>query len=233
MTKYLFIILYFIDFESFSGFNGMGGAGGPGFSNFGANNFPSMGGHLGFGGQHQDPPVEHNLNVTLEEVLHGARKKMKITREVIVPGTNTTRSEPKVLEINVKKGWKEGTRITFSKEGDQRLGISPADVVFTLKDKQHPVFKRDRDNNLIYQHKVSLKRALLGCTIDVPTLDQSQHRIELKQIFPTTKRLLKGFGLPKPKAPNNRADLIVEFDIEFPNNLSDDAKHHLEGILPD
>ena len=210
----------------------MGGAGGPGFGNFanGAHNFQSMG---GFGGQRQDPPVEHNLNVTLEEVLHGATKKMKITREVIVPGTNSTRSEPKVLEINVKKGWKEGTKITFPKEGDQRFGISPADVVFTLKDKQHQLFKRDRDNNLIYKHKVSLKRALLGCTIDVPTLDKIQHQIELKQILPTTKRLLKGFGLPKPKTPNTRADLVVEFDIEFPKNLSDDAKHHLGTILPD
>ena len=118
----------------------------PGFGNFpgGTNNFQSMGGfggHPGFGGQRQDPPVEHDLNVTLEDVLHGATKKMKITREIIVPGTNTTRSEPKVLEINVKKGWKEGTKITFPKEGDQRVGISPADVVFTLKDKEHPVFK--------------------------------------------------------------------------------------------
>ena len=225
-----------LDFESFGGF-GMGGAGGaPNFGNFmgGASNFPHMGGHSGFGrNQQQDPPIEHNLNVTLEELLHSANKKMKITREVFVPGTNSTRSESKVLEIAVKKGWKEGTKITFPKEGDQKPGKSAADIVFIIKDKQHPLFSRDRENNLIYKHKVSLKQALLGCTVSVPTLDGAQYNIELKQISPTTKRLLKGYGLPMPKTLNQRADLIVEFDIEFPKNLSDDVKQHLASLLPD
>lgn len=237
----IIICIFFIDFESFGRFGGMGGPGGPGrFNNFmgGANSFQGMGGpnnfqSMGFGANRQDPPVEHNLNVTLEDVLHGASKKMKITREVIIQGTNTTRSEPKVLEINVKKGWKEGTKITFPKEGDQRHGIAPADIIFTLRDKQHPLFKRDHENNLIYRHKVSLKRALLGCSVDIPTLDQTQHRIEFKQILPTTKRRLKGYGLPKPKFPNTRADLIVEFDIDFPKNLSDDTKQQIGNILPD
>lgn len=228
---------------SFGNMGGMGGhMGGPGLNFMSSNAGPSgFAGSSGFGGtpgfgsfkNMQDPPIEHNLNLTLEELLHGTNKKMRITKEVLVPGTDTVRSEPKVLEITVKKGWKEGTKITFPKEGNQRPGKSPADIVFVIKDKPHDHFKRDKENNLIYQHKLSLKQALAGCTVTVPTLDGPSFPIDLKQVSPTTKRLLKGYGLPKPKAPNVRGDLIVEFDIQFPKNLSDDQKRSLRDILPD
>jgi hypothetical protein len=48
-----------------------------------------------------------------------------------------------VLTINVKPGWKNGTRITFPKEGDVYPGRLPADITFVIKDKMHPKFKRD------------------------------------------------------------------------------------------
>ena len=215
------------------GMGNMGGMGGnPSFNFMG----PVGAGPSGFSGSFgvsQDPPIEHSLNVTFEELLHGATKKMKITRDVVVPGTNTLRSEPKVLEIHVKKGWKEGTKIKFPKEGNQRPGKSPADIVFIIKDKPNGIFQRDKDNNLLYRHTVTLKQALIGCTITVPTLDGQQYPIELKQVSPTTKRVLKGYGLPKSKTPDVRSDLIVEFDITFPKNLSDDEKNILKDVLPD
>lgn len=31
----------------------------------------------------------------------------------------TTSTREKILTINVKRGWKEGTKVTFPKEGDQ------------------------------------------------------------------------------------------------------------------
>ena len=57
--------------------------------------------------------------LTLEEVYNGCTKKMKISRRVLNDDGHTTSTREKILTINVKKGWREGTRITFSKEGDQ------------------------------------------------------------------------------------------------------------------
>ena len=34
-------------------------------------------------------------------------------------GDGTAKKEEKVLTINVKPGWKSGTKITFQREGDQ------------------------------------------------------------------------------------------------------------------
>ncbi|KAF5890914.1 dnaJ subfamily B member 1-like, partial [Clarias magur] len=119
-----------------------------------------LGGGRHFGGgrleKKQDPPVTHELRVTLEEVFSGCTKKMKISRRRLNPDGRTTRTEDKILTVEVKKGWKEGTKITFPKEGDQTPTNIPADVVFIVKDKPHPMFKRD-GSDIIYPAKVSLK----------------------------------------------------------------------------
>ncbi len=76
----------------------------------------------------------------------------------------------KILTITVKKGWKPGTRITFEQEGDQGPNSIPADIVFIVRDKAHPIFRRE-GTNLIYTQKIPLALALVGTTIHVPTLD--------------------------------------------------------------
>ena len=61
-----------------------------------------------------------------------------------------------VLTINVKPGWKSGTKITFQREGDQAPNKIPADIVFIIRDKPHALFKRE-GCDLKYTAKVSLK----------------------------------------------------------------------------
>ena len=122
------------------------------------------GGHPQQPGQHprthrkrQDAPVIHDLKVSLEDIFKGCTKKMKISRRVLNPDGRTTRTEEKVLDINVKPGWKEGTKITFPKEGDQLPHTIPADIVFILKNKPHAQFQRD-GAHLIYKAKITLKQ---------------------------------------------------------------------------
>ena len=129
--------------------------------------FSNMGG-FSFGGGHpaqqsqmprkktQDPPIEHELFVTLEEVSNGTTKKMKISRKVLNPDGRTTRVEDKVLTIDIKPGWKQGTKITFPREGDQSPSTIPADIIFIIKDKPHQIFRRE-GADLIYTAKITLK----------------------------------------------------------------------------
>jgi len=50
----------------------------------------------------------------------------------------------------------EGTKITFPQEGDQRPNTIPADIVFTIKDLPHGIFKRD-GSNVVVRKKITLK----------------------------------------------------------------------------
>merc|ERR1719352_1895350 len=53
-----------------------------------------------------------------------------------------TKKEREVLEIFVEKGAVDGHKITFSGKADEHPDADPGDVVFTLKQKEHPTFIR-------------------------------------------------------------------------------------------
>ena len=59
---------------------------------------------------------------------------MKIQRRRRHPD-GTYKDEKTVLTIDIKQGWKEGTKITFHNEGNENPGISAGDVVFKIKER--------------------------------------------------------------------------------------------------
>lgn len=188
--------------------------------------------HMSSNAKSQDPPVEHDLYVSLEDINTGCSKKMRISRKVLQPD-GSLRQEEKILEIDVKPGWKAGTKITFPKEGDQGRNKIPADVVFILKDKPHPVFKRE-GSDLKYIAKITLKQALCGCTVQVPTLFGPSRTLNFTNevIKPNTVKRIQNAGLPFPKEPSRRGDLLVTFEIIFPDRLTGAAKEALQKALP-
>ncbi|VDN59879.1 unnamed protein product [Dracunculus medinensis] len=225
-------------FSSF--FGSSSGGGGPQiFFSSGGDDLHGFGMPFGMGGhtrrQRQDPVVHHELLVSLEDIYKGCTKKMKITRHVVFllnPDQQSSRVEDKVLTINIKPGWKSGTKITFPKEGDQHPGRVPADIVFVIKDKPHPKFKRE-GSDIRYVHKLSLRDALCGTVVNVPTLDGPSVPLRLSEVVkPNSAKRLTGQGLPNPKMAGRRGDLIVEFDVRFPDSITPAAKELLFNALP-
>lgn len=180
----------------------------------------------------QDPPVEVDLYVALEDILSGCTKSMRITKKVLKSNGKLAK-EDKILTIEVKPGWKSGTRITFPKEGDQSVNKVPADVIFTIRDKPHPTYKRD-GSDIRYIAKVSLKEALCGCIVTVPLLGGGRTTLNMTEeaIKPGKVKIISGQGLPQPKEPSRRGDLIVNFDIVFPERITSEMKRKLADILP-
>lgn len=108
----------------------------------------------------------------------------------------------------------------------------PADIAFVIKDKPHPKFKRD-GANIIYVHRLSLRDALIGTSLNVPTLDGTNYPLRIDTVVkPKMTRTIAGQGLPMHKTPNRRGDLIVEFDVRFPESLSPAAKELIKNALP-
>lgn len=222
----------------FGGIEGLlSGLAGGRSNGFGGGNtfFQSAGGGAANGGcrkTRQDPPIERDLPISLEEILTGCKKKMKITRRITNEYGQTTK-EDKILAIDVKPGWKSGTKITFNNEGDQSPGSLAADVIFIIRDKSHPHFKRD-NADIKYTAKISLKDALTcNSQVRVPTLDGPPVTLAIKDIVkPSTIKRLAGRGLPHPKEPHKRGDLIVQFDVQFPNSLPESTRQILTDLLP-
>lgn len=180
----------------------------------------------------QDAAIEHDLPVTLEEVLKGTTKKMKINRKALHSDGRSYR-EDKVLTINVKPGWKAGTKITFPREGDQSSNTIAADIVFIIRDKPHPLFKRE-GSDIRYTHKITLKEALnCNTTVRIPTLTGEMVNLPINEILkPSTTKTIPYKGLPHTKEPTKFGDLIVSFDIVFPDYLSPESRKLVDQALP-
>ena len=209
------------------------GAEGMDFSNFGAG---GGGGSMPFGGfgtqQKQDQAIERTIELSLEDLFHGCTKKMKISRKVL-SADGTTSHEEKILTIDVKPGWKAGTKVTFPREGDQSPDRIPADIVFIIGEKHHDQFSRD-GNDLRYKAKISLKQALCGGEVQVPRIDGKPIILKRDKVTtPDTEKVYHGDGMPISKHPGKRGDLIVSFDINFPTSLSDKDIKMFKQVLPD
>lgn len=180
----------------------------------------------------KDSVIERDLVLSLEELYHGCTKKLRITKQVLnSDGTSCTQT--KIITIEVKPGWKEGTRIKFAEEGDQSPGRSPADIVFIVRQKPHPIYRRD-GNDLRYTARICLREALT-CSVNVhiPTLDNQVVPLELREIVnPKTEKRIPHLGFPVSKSPGQRGDLIVDFDIVFPTSLPQKSLSMMAMYLP-
>lgn len=106
----------------------------------------------------------HDLYVSLEDILTGVTKRVKVTR-LRPTDKNTLQPEERVIDVEVKKGWKEGTKITFPGEGPGVSGHGPADLTFVVKEKKHTHFKRE-GSNIVYTATIMLREVSVcaSCT---------------------------------------------------------------------
>jgi DnaJ-class molecular chaperone len=86
----------------------------------GGNSF-SASSSRGGGGPRKDAPIMRDLMLSLDELYVGCTKKMKIER--MVQSSSGQKTETKILQVDVKAGFKEGTKITFEDSGDEKPGF--------------------------------------------------------------------------------------------------------------
>jgi DnaJ homolog subfamily B member 4 len=77
--------------------------------------------------------VERDLPVSLEQLFKGGQKRMKIQRKTFDAATGKRKLEDKTLDIDIKPGYKAGTKIKFKNVGDQVEG-GHQDIHFIIKE---------------------------------------------------------------------------------------------------
>lgn len=64
------------------------------------------------------------------------------------------------------------------------------------------------------------------------TLDNRTLSIPCNEIIrPGYTKLISGEGMPLPKNPAQKGDLIIKFDVVFPTYLSEDKRRAIKQIL--
>ncbi|HEX8296734.1 MAG TPA: J domain-containing protein [Chthoniobacteraceae bacterium] len=205
------------------GGNPFGGAsfGGTGFSDFfeqffsGAGTGRRRGG--GMGGFPTAPErggdVEADLLVSIEEALHGAKKKISFRR--------SDSSKLESFEVGIPKGVREGQKIRLAGQGEGAGSPEAGDLYLRVRLERHPEWQAD-GADLIYDLEIPAARAVLGTEVEVPTPDGS---IRLKipaGSQPGRKFRLKGRGLPATK--DTRGDFFVKLTVELPEAVAGEER---------
>ena len=214
---------------------GFGGAGGfpggfPGGANFGGGGFEDVfsnlfGGGGGFGGP-RGPQRGADLTTTQTLDFIDGVKGTSIKLNLRSGGEATT--------IKIPAGVQDGQKIKIAGKGQASPNGGPAgDLIITVTVKPHPVFTRD-GNNLRVTVPVTFAEAVLGATIQVPTLGGEPVKLKVAPGTPNGRVLrVKGRGVVTAKA---EGDLLATVDIAVPSHVSDKAKKALEefdGLLPE
>ncbi|TPX48792.1 hypothetical protein SeMB42_g02462 [Synchytrium endobioticum] len=179
----------------------------------------------------QDGPFETDLFVTLENLYNGAVKRVKVSHRILNEDQVTTSEEEKMLSIDIKKGWKDGTKVVFPKEGDEGPNRIPADLVYAIRTQAHAKFTRQGDD-LHYVTEISLLQALTGSIVELTTLDGRLLKIPVYEIVhPTFKKEIPGEGMPLAQSPNERGKLVISFRTTFPTYFSEAQRKTLKDAF--
>ena len=127
--------------------------------------------------------------VALEDLFTGGVKKLKVTRKVNfvgphAPGPNAMTEVTEVIEIDIKPGWRSGTKLTYDKKGDELPG-KPGhanDLVVVLSEKPHKDYTREGDDLLAVVKSIPLQQALCGVRLSVPGIDGEGTALGVSQI---------------------------------------------------
>lgn len=146
-------------------------------------------------------------------------------------------TEPKIIEVSVKPGWKAGTKVTYRGAGNEEINaagrVQSQDIVFVVEEKPHDRFTRDGDD-LIYNLKVPLADALCGPSSDPASAKKSIQTLDkrlLSVAIPFPKAGAGGQTLKQgqeirvanegfPKKGGSKGALKVKIDLVVPNSLT-------------
>lgn len=179
----------------------------------------------------QPSEITKPLKISLEDLYSGTTKRLKIGRKLL---NGTT--EDKVLEIQVLPGWKSGTKIRYPKAGNEQVDGESQDLVFVVEEKPHERFKRE-GNDLVTHEKISLVDALTGTggKRSLETLDgrKVQVTVPASVVKPGAQSIVPAEGMPvrQEGKVKSKGDLIVKWDIVFPDRLTSAQKEGLKKVL--
>lgn len=137
--------------------------------------------------------------------------------------------EEEVISINIPAGVGEGMQLNVAGKGNAapRGGI-PGDLLVSIEELEHAELKRD-GNNLYYDLYINFADAVLGTSVEIPTLEgKAKFKIDAGTQSGKVFRL-RGKGLPEVNS-YHRGDLLVDVNIWTPQNLSSEEKILMEKI---
>jgi len=182
-----------------------------------------FGGGGGFGGRQayaqKGQDFTMDLFVDFLEAVHGMEK----TIEYMFDGSR------RQVKVRIPAGITSGQKLRLTgKGGEAGPGMPPGDLYLNIQVHEHPFFKRDGDD-IILNREIKFSEAVLGTTIEAPTLLESKQVKVPAGIQNNTKLRLRGYGIPHFGKPG-KGDQLVHITVAVPRDLTPQQRKLFEEL---
>lgn len=170
-----------------------------------------------------------NIIISLKQAYYGCSIPINIKR--IIKSENLLTEEEEKIYIDIPQGVDDNELIVLENKGNIYNNIHKGDVKIFIKIKNDTPFKRE-GLDLILCKEITLKEAICGFSFETIFLDDSVFKLSNKNgniINPSFNKCVNNMGM---KRNGNQGQLIIKFNIIFPNSLTDDQIDKLKEILP-
>ncbi|MCG9886725.1 MAG: molecular chaperone DnaJ [Cyanobacteria bacterium] len=145
-------------------------------------------------------------------------------------GGRGMKQESKTLKIAIPAGVDDGTRLRVSGEGDAgKRGGPSGDLYVYLFVNADLRFRRD-GINVLSELEISYLQAILGCHLEVETIDGTAELEIPAGTQPATVLTLEGKGVPRLGNPVSRGDHLITVRVSIPSKVSSEERELLEKL---
>ena len=132
------------------------------------------------------------------------------------------------IKVKIPRGIADGQKLRLQGKGskDPYTGRT-GDLFITVRIGEHPVFRRS-GKDLYVIKEIRLTDALLGGTVEIPTIDGPKQVKIPAGIKSHAKVRMKGLGAPDAKG--ERGDQYIEVVVELPKKLTDSQRPLVEAL---
>lgn len=223
--------LFSMMFGGGGGINMMGGGGGINMMGGGPNIRIF---HRGPGNMHAQfqmhslEPITKNIEISLAQSYHG--EPISIQYDYYVVENNTKTFQKEEIQLQIPRGIDHNETLIIPNKGNV-LNSQRSELRLHFSVINNTNFIR-RGMDLIYNKKISLKESLCGVSFIIDHINGQKMNLNTLNspnvIKPNYSKEIPGYGMVKD---NHTGKLIIAFEIEFPNEITDEQLSKLREIL--
>ena len=175
------------------------------------------------------PPIIKNMQITLEQAYFGGSVPIEIEKYNII--NNVKQNETQVINLTVPAGIDDNEVIVLRECGHTVNRTLKGDIKICIKIVNETEFKR-HGLDLCLTKNITLKESLCGFEFQIQHINKKTFSFnnskDIIVVKPGFKKTIPGLGMRRENASGN---LIIEFNIIFPDKLTEEQLSSLEKIL--
>lgn len=176
------------------------------------------------------PPIIKNIRISLEQAYQGSVIPIEFEKWVLID--NVKHNEKENIYINIPQGIDDNEIIVLENRGHILNENVKGDIKLIIGIDNTTEFKRS-GLDIIYKKEITLKESLCGFSFEIRHLNGKQlclnNNVNFTIIKPLFKKVIPKMGMVRDT--NTVGNLIIEFDISYPDTFSEEQIEALSNIL--